>query len=87
MTTEQVIPEEAKQEIEKLFKHLPHRQAACIDALKIVQKYKRCFQRSLGRDCAYSDMSPHRLTRCFILLYYIPEAGRTTRYLSLQYVT
>lgn len=37
----QVISEEARKEIEALFHHLPHKQAACIDALKIVQKYNR----------------------------------------------
>jgi len=37
----QVISDEARKEIEALFHHLPHKQAACIDALKVVQKYNR----------------------------------------------
>lgn len=41
MATEQVISQEAREEIQKLFKHLPRKQAACIDALKVVQKYNR----------------------------------------------
>ncbi len=62
MTTEQVIPEEAKQEIEKLFKHLPHRQAACIDALKIVQKYNRWVSNEALEELApILDMSPHQI--------------------------
>ncbi len=41
MATEQIISNEARKEIEQLFHHLPHKQAACIDALKVVQKYNR----------------------------------------------
>ncbi|MBN9350167.1 MAG: NADH-quinone oxidoreductase subunit NuoE [Chitinophagaceae bacterium] len=41
MATEQVISDEARQEIEKLFVHLPTKKAACIDALKVVQKHNR----------------------------------------------
>lgn len=41
MATEQVISNEARQEIEKMFHHLPHKRAACIEALKVVQKYNR----------------------------------------------
>lgn len=41
MATNQVISNEARQEIEELFHHLPHKQAACIEALKVVQKHNR----------------------------------------------
>lgn len=62
MTTEQVIPEEAKQEIEKLFEHLPHKQAACIDALKIVQKYNRWVSNEALEELApILDMSAHQI--------------------------
>lgn len=37
----QVISTDARREIEALFEHVPQRRAACIDALKIVQKYNR----------------------------------------------
>lgn len=62
MTTGQVIPEEAKQEIEKLFEHLPHKQAACIDALKIVQKYNRWVSNEALEELApILDMSAHQI--------------------------
>lgn len=35
------IPDEAIKEIEGLFHHVPHKSAACIEALKVVQKYNR----------------------------------------------
>lgn len=41
MTLEPTISIEARQEIEALFDHLPHRRAACIEALKVVQKHNR----------------------------------------------
>lgn len=41
MAKEQVISDEARQEIEQLFHHLPHKRAACIEALKVVQKHNR----------------------------------------------
>ncbi len=41
MIEKQVISNEARQEIEGLFHHLPHKQAACIEALKVVQKHNR----------------------------------------------
>ncbi|HLS30623.1 MAG TPA: NADH-quinone oxidoreductase subunit NuoE [Flavobacteriaceae bacterium] len=36
-----VISKEAIKEIESHFKHVPHKRAACIDALKVVQKHNR----------------------------------------------
>ncbi len=39
--TKQVISAEAWKEIEEYFKHVPKKRAACIDALKVVQKHNR----------------------------------------------
>ncbi len=62
MTTEQVISDEARQEIEKLFHHLPHKQAACIDALKVVQKYNRWVSDEALKELApILEMSPHEI--------------------------
>ncbi len=62
MSTEQVIPQQAKQEIEQLFDHLPHKQAACIDALKIVQKYNRWVSDEALQELApILDMSVHQI--------------------------
>ena len=41
MAEERTISTEARQEIEELFHHLPHKRAACIEALKVVQKHNR----------------------------------------------
>lgn len=62
MVTAQVIPNEARQEIEKLFHHLPHKQAACIDALKIVQKYNRWVSDEALQELApILEMSVHEI--------------------------
>lgn len=36
-----IISREARKEIEEYFEHVPQKRAACIDALKVVQKYNR----------------------------------------------
>lgn len=42
MTTDQrAISGEARKEIEGLFHHVPHKSAACIEAMKIIQKHNR----------------------------------------------
>ncbi len=53
MAIEQVISNEARQEIENMFHHLPHKQAACIEALKVVQKHNRWVS-----DEALQELSP-----------------------------
>ncbi len=62
MAAEQVISNEARQEIEKLFHHLPHKQAACIDALKVVQKYNRWVSdQALEELAPILEMSAHEI--------------------------
>lgn len=41
MVQNKVISEEARKEIEELLHHLPIKSAACIEAMKIIQKYNR----------------------------------------------
>lgn len=41
MIETQVISNEARKEIDELFHHVPHKRAACIEALKVVQKHNR----------------------------------------------
>ncbi len=53
MASEQIISNEARKEIEALFHHLPHKQAACIDALKVVQKHNRWVS-----DAALKELAP-----------------------------
>lgn len=62
MTSEQIISNEARQEIESLFHHLPHKQAACIDALKIVQKHNRWVSDGALKELApILEMSAHEI--------------------------
>ncbi|MCC6384902.1 MAG: NADH-quinone oxidoreductase subunit NuoE [Bacteroidia bacterium] len=62
MAKEKVVSDEAKKEIEKLFHHLPHKQAACIDALKIVQKYNRWVSdQALEELAPILEMSPNEI--------------------------
>ena len=41
MTTKMIISAEIKNEIEALYRHFPHKSAACIEALWIIQKHHR----------------------------------------------
>lgn len=60
MTETKAISEEARQEIESLFHHLPHKQAACIEALKVVQKHNRWVSDEALRELApILEMSVH----------------------------
>ncbi len=62
MASEQIISKEARQEIEGLFHHLPHKQAACIDALKVVQKYNRWVSDDALKELApILEMSVHEI--------------------------
>jgi NADH-quinone oxidoreductase subunit E len=56
----QVISDEARKEIEALFHHLPHKQAACIDALKVVQKYNRWVSDEALK-IGYLEMKTHEI--------------------------
>ena len=40
MVIQKQISDEARKEIEDMFPHVPYKKALCIDALRIVQKYK-----------------------------------------------
>lgn len=53
MTQEKTISDEMRREIEELFHHVPHKQAACIEALKVVQKHHRWVS-----DEALKELSP-----------------------------
>lgn len=62
MVTGQVISQEARREIEQLFRHLPHKQAACIDALKVVQKHNRWVSdEALDELAPILEMSAHEI--------------------------
>lgn len=41
VTKNKILSDKARQEIEDLFHHVPHKSAACIEALKVVQKHHR----------------------------------------------
>lgn len=56
------IPPEAVREIEALFSHVPHKSAACIEAMKIVQQHNRWVSDDALRALApLLDMSYHEL--------------------------
>lgn len=79
METEQVISNEARQEIEKLFHHLPHKQAACIDALKVVQKYNRWVSNEALKELEpILEMSAHEIdsVATFYNIIYRRPVGR-----------
>jgi NADH-quinone oxidoreductase subunit E len=54
-----MLTEEEKKEIEEELKTLPHKSTACIDALRIVQKYRRWISDESVKDIAeFLEMSP-----------------------------
>ncbi|MCO6496634.1 MAG: NADH-quinone oxidoreductase subunit NuoE [Chitinophagaceae bacterium] len=84
MATEQVISEEARKEIEALFEHLPRKQAACIDALKVVQKYNRWVSdQALVELAPILEMSPHEIdsVATFYNIIFRRPVGRHVIYL------
>lgn len=57
-----MISDEAKNEIEGLFHHVPHKSAACIEALKIVQKHHRWVSDEAMKELApMLEMTIHEL--------------------------
>lgn len=79
MTTEQVISDEARAEIDKLFEHLPYKAAACIDALKVVQKHNRWVSNEALKELApILEMSPHQIdaVATFYNIIYRRPVGR-----------
>jgi NADH-quinone oxidoreductase subunit E len=54
-----MLTQEEKKEIEEELKTLPHKSTACIDALRIVQKYRRWISDESIKDIAeFLEMSP-----------------------------
>ncbi len=41
MTTQNIITNEIKKEIEEIYEHFPHKSAACIESLRVIQKHHR----------------------------------------------
>jgi len=41
MVTHKIITKEIKKEIEKIYEHFPQKSAACIEGLRVIQKYHR----------------------------------------------
>ncbi len=59
MTQEKILSEEAVAEIKETFKHFPVKSAACIEGLKIVQKYHRWVSDEALKELAVIlEMSP-----------------------------
>lgn len=57
-----MLSEEEKQEIEAEFKHYPHKQAVCIEAMKIVQRHRGWVSDESITDIAeFLDMTPDEL--------------------------
>lgn len=62
MTDERIISEKAIKEIEELFHDVPKKSAACIEALKIVQKHHRWVSDEAMRELApMLEMTIHEL--------------------------
>ena len=59
MTTEKVLTEEQVKEIQALYQHFPLKSAACIEGLKVIQKYKRWVSDEAVKELAdILEMSP-----------------------------
>lgn len=62
MVTEKVLSDEARKEIEELFDHMPYKAAACIEALKVVQKHHRWVSDEALEEVAQMlEMSSHQV--------------------------
>lgn len=62
MINERIISEDAIKEIEDLFQHVPKKSAACIEALKIVQKHHRWVSDEAMKELApFLEMTIHEL--------------------------
>lgn len=58
-TTEKIITEEIKKEIEQIYEHFPQKSAACIEGLRVIQKYHRWVSDEAIEELAeILDMSP-----------------------------
>ena len=59
MTREKIITKEQIKEIEEIYQHFPLKSAACIEGLKVVQKYHRWVSDEAVKELAeILDMSP-----------------------------
>jgi NADH-quinone oxidoreductase subunit E len=57
-----MLSEEEKKEIEAEMRHYNHKRAACVDALKIVQRHRGCVSDESLRELAqYLEMTPDEL--------------------------
>ena len=56
-----MLTEEEKREIEEELKHYAHRQAACVEALKIVQKHRGWVSDEIGDIAELLGMTPDEL--------------------------
>ena len=58
-TTEKIITEEIKKEIEQIYEHFPQKSAACIEGLRVIQKHHRWVSDEAIEELAeILDMSP-----------------------------
>ncbi len=79
MTEYKTIPQEAVEEIKALFEHVPHKSAAGIDALKVVQKYNRWVSDEALKEAAeLCEMTYHQLdsVATFYNIIYRQPVGR-----------
>lgn len=62
MTTKTIITNGIKKEIEELYQHFPHKSAACIEALQVVQKHHRWVSDEAVEELAeILEMSPEEI--------------------------
>jgi|SRR5690625_3544999 len=79
MTEEKILSSEAVKEIEALFEHVPHKSAASIDAMKVVQKYNRWVSDEALKEVAeLLEMTYHELdsVATFYNIIYRQPVGR-----------
>jgi NADH-quinone oxidoreductase subunit E len=59
MTTEKILSKEEIKEIQEIYRHFPVRSAACVEGLKIIQKYHRWVSDEAVKELAeILEMSP-----------------------------
>src|SRR5512143_1739205 len=56
-----MLTDEERREIEEELKHVTHKQAACVEALKIVQKHRGWVSDEIGGIAAMLGMTPDEL--------------------------
>ncbi len=79
MTTQNIITTEIKKEIEEIYEHFPHKSAACIESLRVIQKHHRWVSdEAINELAVILEMSPDAIdsVATFYSLIFRKPVGR-----------